>query len=509
MLKEMDTKGLTDEDHHVNPHDQQIIQYLLPLKEGVANLGAGYIVKTGLELMKESLMIACTIVGPILLLTANFSFIGREGSVSLQAGFGLANSFIVVFFNSLNIYNLDKFGIALSVHFGRRDFKEVKRVLNQGAFTICLLFSCVTLPFLYFSRTILILFGISEANATTTQFILRLVILPLMVEAASSVLRTFCMSQGFEKDFNIFGIINTILCICLSYFLVVSMRLGIYGFVYAKCIYEINNCLVGLYVLKKVNPDTFGMVSISDLQLGLKSYLIDTLKYSLGSYSEILGVESISILVASLQVDEQTTAYMAMISLLGSVYTFGMALSIIARTRINLLIGCGLLNTAKNAFWFIHKVGCFMGLLESVILVSFCSQIANFYSSNNQAVRSYLSGLIYLYSLWTVSEVSISTTFVGIKTIGKVTTLLKVNLITLLIINPVLGLLIVRLNGDCLALFFTLLSMIGIGHLCCYYVTMKEDWTKLFAADIHDEKPHFIEMVPISSGMHSRRASGI
>ena len=458
--------------------EDKIVEYLMPFKDGILTLPKLYLMKIGLQFMLETVLLASTIMGPLIILAVNFSFIGQSGSVALQAAFGISNSFITVFFNGLNIYNLDKVGIALSVELGKGRYFEVKRAMSQGVVTICFFFFTITLPLLLYSGSFLIFAGVDETTSMASQHILRLLIIPLFMEMASSLLRTFCMSQGFEQEFSVVGIINTIVCTGLSYFLVVSMDLEVFGFILAKFTYELVNILIGVYVMVKRTPqETRGIVGFEDVKLGLWDFMVDTFKYSMGSYTEVLGCEFTSLLVARLNNSAQVSAFMAMINVNVSFYTFGIALGIIGRTRLNIFMGKGLFQTASNLFRYVHMVGMAMGLIISLILTAIKPQVARFYSGNSEEVFDYVMTMLTIYTFTTMSETSVATSFVGIKTVGKIMHLLAINIVNLVLLNAIIGITITVMGGQCVAFYIGLMFVVVSHNVVCYVMVVMSDWS--------------------------------
>ena len=55
----------------------------------------------------------------------------------------------------------------------------------------------------------------------------------------------------------------------------------------------------------------------------------------------------------------------------GIVYTLGMSFAIIFRTRLNIMIGMGKPDVAKQAFLFFYKISSFVGLVVGIILFVF------------------------------------------------------------------------------------------------------------------------------------------
>ena len=113
------------------------------------------------------------------------------------------------------------------------------------------------------------------------------------------------------------------------------------------------------------------------------------------------------------------------------IYTLGMSISMVCRTRINILIGMDLSQTAKNYFKFTYISGFITGLLLALIVAPLAPFIADLVANQNEEMRSTFIILLTIYCFDMPFETNLYTGFVGIKTIGEIMKLVKVTIIAL------------------------------------------------------------------------------
>ena len=490
----------SDQEHKVVEHLQDFIR---PLTE----LPKSYLAWNAVQLLRESISLAFTVMGPLLIIGANLGFLGHSGSAAQQASFGLATTIINVAFTSLNILNLEKLGIDLSAEFGKRNYLGLQKVFTQGVITFGSYFCGITVPLMLLSRPFLLAVGVAEENAVICSQMLQLLLLPMLIELISALLRTFCMAQGFETAFTTPGVVNSVVCIVASYFLVVYFGLGVVGFMIAKLAFELINLVISIQIYYKTVPESRGLCSWAHAKDGFGEFFKETFKFSLNCYTEVLGFELISIFVANFHDNEQLSAYMAIINFTVTFYTFGTSISIISRTRVNILIGKGLRKTARNYYVFTWVTaflfGCFLGIFFVGLNKAWISSV---YGGSNPQVQELLQKLLTVYMFIMGVEISVATGSMGAKTVGRIGSVLKVSM-ALLFINPSAGLVVLWFGGETLALYTTLMAACTTGNLCYFYFSLVEDWQTFGTSMVPSGERPAVELELITKPKHSLEAS--
>jgi len=251
------------------------------LKGGILQAGFGSLSIAAYHIFKEAASLLMYVISQNIFRLFIFSFLSTTGDTPLQASFGICFTLQAIFFKSLNFSSLDKIGIDLSQALGARDMLRAKKVFLQALVTMCLLFSLVTFPLVFFAQPIMTTLGYSEENSAMSERILRLMAPAMFLEIAASTVRTFCMSQGHEQVFGKTGLANTVVCTLLSYVTIVHLRWGILGFIVGIILMEASNLLVALLVLQRTDPASRGLLSWSQVQDGLSEYICETLKFCL------------------------------------------------------------------------------------------------------------------------------------------------------------------------------------------------------------------------------------
>ena len=247
------------------------------------------------------------------------------------------------------------------------------------------------------------------------------------------------MSQGHEKYFGRITLPNIIVCVTNCYFLMVILDLQAYGWIAAKLIYEIVQLTTGLWVyLNKTTPETRGLVSFREATEGLVEFMKDTVKMMLGNYLEWIGYELAGYFVAISQKQSEITGYVSCYNFAGYTYCMSISISIVARTRINVLRGIGKMRAAKNYFIFMCLTALLIGLCFIILYSSFQNQISNLYANSTPEVRQAFLGAMRTYIMFIPFEVSLLMLILGLKTLKKLGLIIAVTSINSIGLNLIL-----------------------------------------------------------------------
>ena len=460
----------------------EIVKQLEPFEKETKDLEWSYLLGTMWSITKKSLAISASIVGGVITQTGGLASLNAAKDTLGQACFGIYGSYVLVFYIALTLSLLDKIGISVSSKIGEKDFEGCRRKITQGAIACSLFYSVLTLPLFLFAGPILGSIGVDPVNA---DFVWKLLLWSFpytIINLAFEFIKTICMAQGCESIFGYFGFPNAIVCVAMSFAFVIYFHMGAFGWILSKTIFEITNLGLGIYVLRtQTNEQARSLAPLSDSLDGLKEFLIDAFKFTMGSYSEMFGFEFTSYFVAIQRNNNMIAAYGSMVNFTGIVYCLGASFSVSARTRANILIGMGKSHVAKNFFLFFVKalavIGAVLGLVVYGLLLE---PLCAIYASANMEMYTYFKELLAIYCLCLPSEVSLTSSFVGMKTIGRVMHLLTANVVVLIIGNGTGGFAITKIaHGGVVPLFAWLFFLLYCLNIFSFYSAWRFDWSVL------------------------------
>ena len=464
------------EEAATNNEAAELVSYLLVLKGGILQAGLDNLLQAAYKILKEAGTLVMFVISQNINRLFIFSFLSATGDTLLQASFGICFTLQSLFFKTLNYSSLDKIGIDLSLALGARDMQRVKKTFLQGLVTMCLLFALVTFPLVFFAGNIMVALGYSAANAAVSQYILRLLAPAMFLEIAANTVRTFCMSQGHEQIFGRAGLLNTLFCTLLSYVTIVHLDCGVYGFVAGVVVMEASNLLLALVVLQRTNPESRGLLPWSQVREGLLDYIFETFKFCLSMIFETLGYELSSYFVALTHDNGQISAVASMFSLTSIIYKIGLSVAAITRTRVNILLGMKQIEAAKNTYIFACLLTFVLGFCASVLLFFSRASVASFYTSRLPEVRMWLVELLFIFCFFLPSEMTLTMSILGIRTINKQGLLSGYTLFFLILLNLPLSLLARSFDSSCTVFFPLMLSLYLLLNLSSFLTTVTHKW---------------------------------
>ncbi len=458
----------------------KLVGRFLQLKAGLASLSANQLLSIAGIILMEAGMFMPYIISQNVFRLFIFSFLSHAGDSLLQASFGICITIQAIFFKSLNHGALDKIGIDISKALGAQDKQLTKKVFAQAIVSVLGLFCLITLPLVMFASSLMALLGYSSENAALSQIILRLMLPAMLLEISANTVRTFCMSQGLEKVFGKIGLINTAVSTVISYVLIVRQGWGIYGFTSGIFLMEGANLIAALVVLQKTDRSTRGWVGWAVLTDGLSKYILDTFKFCVATYFEILGSELTSYFVALTHDNAQISAVASAYSLASLLYKVGSSISAIARTRINRMMGMDETLAARNTFFIIYLLAALLGLLSAIFIFAFRSSVAALYTSNLPEVRVWLMDIILIYCFCMPSEFSMTMSTLGVRTIGKPNLLSLFTFTYFIAINSVTNFIAYCYGANSIEFFSISLILSLLINISCFLTVIRHKWVRDF-----------------------------
>ena len=387
------------------------------------------------RIILNTLLITFSTLGSQIMTSSGYILINIKKDVRGQEVLGISLIYNLAFFYGFFLSLVDKIGIDLSLSFGEKNYKLTKKILSQGMLTSLLVFSILTLPTFFFSEYILKLLYIEESIARDCRDVLLLMLISNMLEVVGDMLRGFSMSQGIEQIFGYTSLISAALSVGFGYYFVVEQDLGAVGWVYSKTIYESMTLLIAVAAFFRTEKRTRGLVSFKEMSEGFFTFFWISVKFALGSYSEFIGNEVASYFVFLTKDDIQIAAFSIILNISALFYSSGETFAIICRTRMNLLIGKGYERLAKNFYLFYVLTLAFYGAIIGCIIFLCRYQLAIIYADSSQVISARFISLISIYSMCIPNELTITSSFIGVKTIGAIGYLLTLNFLLFICVN--------------------------------------------------------------------------
>lgn len=432
---------------------EDIVKELMNFEQPFQNLPKSYLWNTYIKLVWENLKMTPYVTGQIFITASGFYYLNLAGDPLEQAAFGLYTFLYLVSFLSILYSGADKLGISLSNAFGAKNYQKLREISGMGALTYLLLFLTITVPALFLAEPLFTATNISPELARAVAGPCRLSLVMSLIQLLNEVIQTFCMAQGLEHYFGNIGLVNVAFSVPGNYFFIYRLKLGQYGFIYSKLIAETVRLMLSVMILRKTHPETKKFASLADTLKNYKVFLWDSLKFTLGTYSEYIGFEICGYLVALTNDKSQITAYYSIQNYAGIPYSIGITFSVIGRTRTNILIGMKKNHIAKNFYLFFILATSGFGFLFGMGMIVTRDFVAGLYGSSSPDLKDWMKGLIVIYGLSAWSEMMMYVNEVGMKTIGKINLLLRFSMCTMFLGNSTVGSLISHYNGNVWHLF--------------------------------------------------------
>ena len=396
-------------------------QELRPLDYTLKECSWGFLVSTYCSCAWQALKILPNLAAILFTNMVMYSLLSYTKQPEAAAAFGMYLSYYFVFCTSVQFSLVEKFGQELSRGYGKKDYPYVHKVVTQGLISMFIMFVGFNLPTLIWADKLLILGNIDPRLIPTTTKCLFLQIFVLLVQLPADMLNAFCMAQGLESEISRVGIFGCLVSSALQYYLVMYRGYSCEAFVYGLMALGFCSLLNALFTLSKCDRRTLGVASLSQASVGLGSYICDTVSFFLASIGEFLGSNVTQYFIAVRHDTAAMAAFSAVRSSGALMYRTGLSLATVSRTRINILIGMGKHQTAKNFYTF-YSVGtlCLAAIIGASAIVA-RNQLAVLFGSQNEEVKTIFVNMVVFTGLFScLAEIGLSPSLVGSRAVGKV-----------------------------------------------------------------------------------------
>ena len=358
------------------------------------------------------------------------------GDTKSQTGFGIALSFYELFFYTLLIPLLDKMGIELSRAAGAGNKQHMNRILWQGTFSSLLAFILITLPLMSSSGWILKLLGAQHEAADIAQRLLWLMQISCVLESLIFPMQTFCFAQGVEDAFTLGTVVAFFIGAATSAVLVLRCGLGMYGWMMGKLLFDIIVLFLTCWKLAaETDPETRGGIGWSEFTEGLTPFVVESFKFAFSTYSEYIGYEITSFFVYANPDENQVAAFVSVMNSTVIMYCLSEAAALVARTRINMLVGLNRAKTGKSFFAYFLSATFLLGGCYSLFLLLANPWIEEDMAGANPQLRGAFRETMGLYRWFCIFESAYLPALMIMKSLGKVNLLLWANLLLLGLAN--------------------------------------------------------------------------
>ena len=472
-----------DNPHRDKNEDNQdrgdaMVEQLSKLQEGIFSVPIKTLVWTMAILLKESFFISFSTLGSQLVVASGYMLLNAVDDTDGMAVLGISMSFNLIFYYGFFMSLYDKMGIEQSLTFGAKQYHLTKKVMTQSIMASTLIFLTFSVPSFLAAAPLLKLAGIESDIADKVAKALLIQIIADALEITADMIRNFCMAQGFETVFGPTSFLAVITAVCCGYVMIVEHKLGVAGFILSKVIYEGICVLVAIAALTQTHPDTRGIVSWSVAKEGFWSFFCSCLIFALGSYIEFIGYEIASLFVYKTNDINQIAAFTAIVNFTTIFYSIGETFAILSRTRMNVLVGRGLIAAAKNFFkffwislyvfsWLIAG-GCFLARVP----------LSKLYSNSSPDAYHYFLRMFKIYCLTLSSELTMYTSFMGLKTVGRIGLLTGLNAFLLIFVHASVDFyLTLQLGYGTVQIFMVIQILFLTLNFSCFAGVVSTDWT--------------------------------
>ena len=458
---------------------KELVKDLLPFRGGILAVPTGIITSIIIQTLGQVITIAPSLVGRIVVNTSGFVFFNIIGEPTMQASFGVFEGFFFIFFFALLTALLDKFSIDMSLAFGEKNYAKIRNTMSKSLLVCIILLVFLTIPMMAFASPILQAIAIQEDIANNVQIITRMGIPMIILVTFSEYLKGFCLSQGFEKPFGYSVLLTLPPTIAANYVLMIKYDYGIKGWMLTKTLQEAFLLLVTIVVYFRTEAASRGFCSLKETLENFGSFFYQALKYMVGIYVECLAWELNGYFIALSHSTDQIAAYYCLVNVSGICFCIGFAFALICRTRMNVLIGIGEHKAAKNYFHFFIWVNALVGMVVCAITYLLQDLLVKAYSDSTEGMKHWFGQLVVVFCLMGWSSISLNAALVGLKSVGGINTLLKIDLMFPLLLNFFGGLVLYKLGYNCDSQLGHYMVICIFVMISCTFFALDRDWSKL------------------------------
>ena len=363
-----------------------------------------------IDLVWRSLIIALTFTSTSLLSTFAFYILNKNNENDKQAAFGIYLMMRCLLYSSFFYGAALKMSLAASQSIGRGDdFAQSKKFLTQATLMYIFYMLIAYLPYLFFSRQVLRLLGISTFIASGYYDIAWKALLGDFFDCVQLFLMQFCCSQRIESIFSLLTWINLATSVCLILVLDLIYGLSLDGWIIGRTAFYFMNAAAFFFIyMTQTDKDSRGFCSIPVAMKNFNLFLIDGLTYWLGNMMEFISWETGVIFSTRTHDTTQIAAFGSMMNVSYIMCDTSMGFLNISRTRVNYLLGSTLPKAAKK-MGVLSLVSCLVpGTVFSILLYCFKDNVSMIYASNHLEEKMYLIKLFSIYAFFMSIDIIVS-----------------------------------------------------------------------------------------------------
>lgn len=464
----------------LNPGEEaEIVKDALEFRKGSFSLPFTKLVVCYFKIVWETLKMTPFLTVVTVMDTSGQIFLNFRGRTLELAGLGMFLLLHHMFVSILIYSGNEKMGIELSNAYGGKTYKKCRSIFGKGIITMILAYAVFSLPIMFNIGHVMRAIGIKNELPDQVQTISRQTTGMYTLQMVNALIQTFCMAQGHEHFFGIVGLINMALAVPGNYFTIYYLDMGVTGYAIVRTSTELITLCMGIFVYSRTQKETQGLASWSETTKGFLKYLIESIKFTLGSYAYGLGIEVAGYFIALTQDTNQIGAYLCMLNFAGYLFTIAVAFSVICRTRINILIGMGQQKAAKNYFGFFIFCIMVFTVKGTALLIGTRKYTAALFTSSSPDMQSWMEQLIICYGLILSLEMTYHTSALGMKTIGRVNLLLLVAAVLIIGVNIAGSYGLKTINANVVHYFLYSMGLCGCITIFAILVTLNSDWKDL------------------------------
>lgn len=420
-----------------------------------------------------------SVLAPTLQITIGYFIFSRdETNLETFCALGIAVTYYKLFHTGFVECIAEKVGITCSTEYGAKLYQGMINSFFLGLALQALYLLLVTIPFFMWSAKFLGFFITSASMIQKASDILHLCIPIAALQSFNITLRSFLNSQGVEGAFTPFLLGNLLLSMFVGQFFLQTLELGVPGWILFRVFYELVGLATGMYLLfTKADPNTLGTFDKNLFLQTIRANSLDILSFSACFALESLGIELSIFFVAASGNLEDIAAYVAFMNFLRIILGIGKGLSVILRTRVNLLIGKRSQSTAESFFWFFYTSTLIHSLFLGVLTLMF-SRVLPWLYTTNEAIHEVLSSMIFLSGWVLPLFLTLDSASTVLRSLWKTSTLILIYVFVLIFFNAVLGWnLLKRFKLGAFGLSCACAFSIGMTNLCILFSLSTTDWS--------------------------------
>lgn len=473
-----ETENLLNTDTKEDGDEIEIIKQISCFDRPASEMPLAFQLKMITTMVYDISMMTLTLSGNVLVKSSGFLYFNIVGDPILQASYGLHCFLTVAIHDGLVIANLEKLGIRLSEAYGSGDFKECKNIVSKSILTALLLLIFVTVPLSLMTENIMLLIGLNPAYARLNQDAMYWSLPMFAIYWMSEITKTFCIAQGRERAIQVGCFTSTVICIALNYFFIVRLQLGLKGIVATKTVGPILELIVAGWEYAKCKDLTLGLVNFTEVIRGYKSFAVDSLKFMISMYAEVIGYEITGLFVAVNCDSDQTAAFYAAANIPVIAWVISAAISTVCRTRINILIGMKKFETAKNFYYYYLTIIEFIAILFGILVFFTRSFLSRLLANSTPEMNRLYTMMMMIYAFELPFDLVQGTLQLGLKSLGKIKTVLTITMTGALLLNTLGCIVLQYLNHNAVS-YFALMSSFTVAIVVSLFICLLlSDWSK-------------------------------